>query len=315
MGRDVVRARALGHDLGDRRRHDRRPDPAGAADPHRVQDGHEQRDVLRRDVRGARTPHRQLHRASGQPVLSGPHRLDQRLRRCRGGGQAARDGGQPRHRGRGLRPGRGRVGGGGDLGLPLVGARNGHRLRTRRPGDDPHGGRVRGLDQVGLRGRRTTARLVLADVASGGDDHRGLWRAARGDHPRRLDPLHPLRPALAAAPGVDRLGGRLPWLRGARRRRRHRHHGRHRPDGAVHGERGQRVAALVRGPAASVRRLRRGRAGRPVALQRGPRPRGGRRPAHPRAVDGHHRRGRRRARVPRPARTDRPGGDRRGLPA
>ena len=105
------------------------PDPARAADPHRVEDGHEQRHVLGRDVRCARTAHRQRHRAADLPVLGGAHRVDQRIRRCGGRGQAVRAARQRRHGGRGLRAGRGRVGGGGDLGFPLAGALHDDHLR------------------------------------------------------------------------------------------------------------------------------------------------------------------------------------------
>ena len=72
-----------------------RADPAGAADPHRVPHGDEQRDVLRGHVRCPRPLHRQRDRAPDLPVLGGAHRVDQRIRRGRGRGAAVR---APRHR-------------------------------------------------------------------------------------------------------------------------------------------------------------------------------------------------------------------------
>ena len=129
--------------------------------------------------------HRQRHRAADLPVLGGAHRVDQRIRgrrRSRAGCSGCPTTPAPRAwPTRWSRPSRWRWRSGGSAGWC---AATTIICVARRPADDPHARRVRGLHQLGLRRQPAAAGGLLAHVVPGGDDDRGLGRAARVHDPR-----------------------------------------------------------------------------------------------------------------------------------
>ena len=190
-----------------------------------------------RHVRRARPVHRQRHRAADLPVLGGAHRVDQRIRRA----SRSRAGcsGCP------TTPGTQGVAYALVAAVSVAVAIWGFRWLVRATAIIcVLGGLVMILMLVafagsiswGYEGGEPLLGYVLAHVVPGGDDDRGLRRAARVHDPRRLDPLHlaPTCTRRAGWPGSARLGIFIgfvvPAAIGAIVTT-----AVHRPDGAVHG--------------------------------------------------------------------------------
>ena len=314
LGRHDLRARPVGHDRRDRRRHHRRADPARAADPHRVATA-----TNNATSSGATFGVRGRLIGSGIGLLTCLFSVALTVWTSGSAGvavagTAVRAARHARHGGRGLRAGRGRLGGGGDLGFPLAGALHDDHLRARRAGDDPHAVAFGGAISWGYEGSEPllgsfwpTWFLVATTVGVSGAL---LVCTILGDWTRyiRSDRHPPQRLAWIGSLGIF-LGFVVPAAIGAIV-----------TTALTDPQRPSRSASpadsptLVRRAAAAVRRVRRRRARRAVALQRGPRPGGARRPAHPRPGHRDHRGDRRRPRLPRAARADGAGLDRRGVP-